>query len=209
MGSGVIFRGHLPDDIGHALAVAAERLAPFHSISWHEQVASTNDMASAAADAGAAEGVVIAANAQTAGRGRLGRSWASPAGAGLYVSAVLRPQPDTLALITIAAGVAIAEGIEAATALGPSVKWPNDVYVGPRKLAGILAEAGSSSFGSHVVLGFGINLRPAAFPPDVAARATSIEGELGRPADRGLVLTECLAALALRYAMLQRGAGDA
>jgi biotin-(acetyl-CoA carboxylase) ligase len=78
-----------------------------------------------------------------------------------------------------------------------------------RKLAGILAEGGSSAGGAdHVVLGFGINLRPAAFPPDVAARATSIESELGRSVDRGLVLAECLAALANRYRALEAGASE-
>jgi BirA family biotin operon repressor/biotin-[acetyl-CoA-carboxylase] ligase len=83
------------------------------------------------------------------------------------------------------------------------------VYVGSRKLAGILAEAGSSAGAvDHVVLGFGINIRRAAYPPEVAARATSIESELGRDVDRGLVLAECLAALSNRYGMLQSGAAD-
>jgi BirA family biotin operon repressor/biotin-[acetyl-CoA-carboxylase] ligase len=161
-----------------------------------------------AAMRGAPEGSVVAANAQSSGRGRLGRMWASPPGAGLYVSVVLHPRREAMSLVTIAAGVAVAEGIEAATGLRASVKWPNDVYVGTRKLAGILAEAGASAAGDHVVVGFGINVQPAALPPDVAARATSIEGELGRAVDRGLVLAECLAALANRYRTLQRGAAD-
>jgi len=200
----------VPGEIDEALARAAGRLGPFaHRLCWHEQVASTNDVAMAAADGGAPEGFVVAANAQSAGRGRRGRSWASPPGAGLYVSAILRPPPQVLPLITIAAGVAVAEGIEAATGLSPCVKWPNDVYAGSRKLAGILAETGSSAAGDHVVVGFGINLRPAAYPPEVAARATSIEDELGRGVDRGLVLAECLATLAHRYEMLQRGASEA
>jgi BirA family biotin operon repressor/biotin-[acetyl-CoA-carboxylase] ligase len=200
----------IPEDITEALARAGARLGPFeHQLSWHEEVASTNDVAIAAADGGAPEGVVIAANAQSSGRGRLGRSWESPPGAGLYVSVILRPPRHVLPLVTIAAGVAVAEGIEAASGLSPGVKWPNDVYVGSRKLAGILAEAGSSAAGEHVVVGFGVNLRTAAFPPDVAARATAIESELGRDVDRGLVLAECLAALADRYRLLQSGARDA
>ena len=110
---------------------------------------------------------------------------------------------------TIAAGVAIVEGIAAATGLVTALKWPNDVYVGMRKLAGILAEgAASSSAIAYVVLGFGINVRPGVWPPDVAARATSIEGELGRAVDRGIVLAECLAAFASRYDDLQRGRGE-
>ena len=200
----------IPKDIAEALARARGRLGPFHNrVSWHGNVPSTNDLAAAMAERGAAHGCVVAANSQSAGRGRLGRSWASPAGAGLYVSTILRPPADVIPLITIAAGVAVADGVRAASGLNPRVKWPNDVYVGPRKLAGILAEAGSPGHGlQHVILGFGINLMTAAYPPDVATRATSIESELGRPPDRGLVLAECLAAFADRYDALQRGAGQ-
>jgi len=172
----------------------------------YQDVASTNDVAAQLAERGADEGSVVVAEAQSAGRGRHGRTWSSPAGAGLYVSTVLRPRPEVALLLTIAAGVSIAEGIQAASGLSPSVKWPNDVFVGARKLAGILAEAGMSATGvSHVVVGFGINVLPAAFPPDVASRATSLEGELGRPVDRGLLLSACLDGLASRYADLQEG----
>ena len=172
----------------------------------YHDVASTNDVAAQLAERGADEGCVVVAEAQSAGRGRHGRTWASPAGAGLYVSAVLRPMPAVAPLLTLAAGVSIAEGIQAASGLHTSVKWPNDLFVGWRKLAGILAEAGTSATGlPHVVLGFGINVLPAAFPPDVAARATSLEGELGRAVDRGLLLSACLDGLAGRYADLQQG----
>ena len=177
---------------------------------WHAELPSTNDRAAAAAEAGAAEGCLIIADMQTAGRGRHGRSWCSPPGAGLYVSVVLRPEPRVVPLVTIAAGVAIADGVRAATGLQTMLKWPNDVQAAGgggagRKLAGILAESGAASGGAaHVVLGFGINISPAAYPPDVAARATSLEAELGRPVDRGAVLVECLAALAARYDDLRR-----
>jgi BirA family biotin operon repressor/biotin-[acetyl-CoA-carboxylase] ligase len=101
-----------------------------------------------------------------------------------------------------------------ATGLDPRLKWPNDVYVGEGKLAGLLAEAGSMDEGGdaedegprlkYVVLGIGINIMPATHPPDVAARATSIEGELGRSIDRGLLLTECLVSLSARYEELRQ-----
>jgi BirA family biotin operon repressor/biotin-[acetyl-CoA-carboxylase] ligase len=180
------------------------------AISWRihrrDEVSSTNDVAAQFAERGAEEGCVVVAEAQSAGRGRHGHGWSSPAGAGLYVSVVLRPRTDVTRLVTIAAGVAIADGIQAATGLDASLKWPNDLYAAGRKLAGILAEAGSSTSGiAHVVLGFGINVRPAAFPPEVASRATSIEGELGRAIDRDLLLESCLARLASRYADLQDG----
>jgi BirA family biotin operon repressor/biotin-[acetyl-CoA-carboxylase] ligase len=195
----------LPPEIADALARASDRLGRFaQRVLWYPELTSTNDVAASLADRGAPEGTIVAADAQTAGRGRQGRVWVSPPGAGLYVSVVLRPRRDAAALLTLAAGVALSEGIEAATGLPTDVKWPNDVYVALRKLAGILAEAGSSGTGlHHVILGCGINILPAAFPPDIARRATSLESELGRPVDRGLVLAECLAGLASRYADLE------
>lgn len=194
----------LPEEFASGLAVARERLGIFaQQILWYPEVGSTNDLAGALADRNAPEGLVVLADRQTAGRGRLGRSWASPSGAGIYASVVLRPSVSASTLLTIAAGVAVAEGIAAATGLSPHVKWPNDVHVSGRKLAGILAEGAVG----HVVLGIGINVQSAAYPPDIAPRATSIESELSRPADRGLVLAECLAALASRYRELQSGRG--
>jgi BirA family biotin operon repressor/biotin-[acetyl-CoA-carboxylase] ligase len=198
---------NLPDDLATAVTLAGDRLGIFaRHILWYAEVGSTNDVAATLADRGEPEGTVVVADAQTTGRGRHGRTWASPSGAGLYMSAVLRPAPHAVGLLTIAAGVALADGIQAATGLGPQLKWPNDVYMGGRKLAGILAEAGTAAGVQHVVLGCGINLMPAAYPADVAARATSIESELGRPVDRGLLLTQCLAALHARYRELQSNA---
>jgi BirA family biotin operon repressor/biotin-[acetyl-CoA-carboxylase] ligase len=202
---------HLPDDLATALAVAGDRIGIFsRRVLWYAEVSSTNDVAAALADRGEPEGSVVIADAQSAGRGRHGRIWASPPGAGLYMSILMRPAAHAVSLLTIAAGVALADGIQAASGLQPQLKWPNDVYIGGRKLAGILAEAGTAKSGvQHVVLGCGINLMPAAYPPDVAARATAIESELGRPIDRGLLLVECLAALHVRYRDLQSRASAA
>ena len=193
--------------MAEAVARAAARIGRFgRDVRWYAEASSTNDIAAALAEQGGAEGSVVIADAQAAGRGRHGRSWSSPAGSGLYVSVVLRPQEHATQLLTIAAGVALVEGIRAATGLVAALKWPNDVMIpaGVRgrdaKLAGILAEGGPS----HVVLGFGINVTPAPYPADVAARATSLERELGRPVDRGALLIECLAALAARYDDVQR-----
>src|SRR5204863_7475405 len=127
------------------------------------------------------EGAVVIADAQTEGRGRRGRSWFSPPGSGLYVSIVLTPSRSAdrrraTALTTIAAGVALAEGIEAATGVRVRLKWPNDLYVGRRKLAGILAEAAAAGDRIHtVVLGYGINCGDAAYPPELRDRVTSLE----------------------------------
>ncbi len=181
---------------------------------WYSTVPSTNDLAGALAERGAREGCAVIAEAQSAGRGRHGRVWSSPPGAGLYISTILRPPTHALSLLTIAAGVAVADAIQRATGLDCQLKWPNDVYAGERKLAGLLAEAGSMEEGDdaddsprlrYVVLGIGINVMPAAHPADVAARATSIEGELGRGIDRGLLLTELLVSLSARYEELRGG----
>ena len=189
-------------------------------LEYYDEIGSTNDVARTRAEGGAGEGFLVVADAQSAGRGRYRRSWASPPGAGLYLSMVLRPAPHAVPLLTIAAGVAVAEGVQTATGLMCDLKWPNDVYIGERKLAGVLAEADANhstgqSTGHHpvpsvsyVVLGIGINVMPAAYPPDVAARATSIEDQLGRPIDRGLLLAECLVSLARRYRDLQTGRDD-
>ncbi|MBM3778959.1 MAG: biotin--[acetyl-CoA-carboxylase] ligase [Acidimicrobiia bacterium] len=194
-----------------SIAVALERARPGLGVFgtplfWREAIGSTNDLAGELASNGAAEGALVVADAQVAGRGRRGRAWRSPPGAGLYASIVLRPPPDVVPLLTLAAGVAIAAGVRDSTGVEPSLKWPNDVWVGDRKLAGVLAEAGASAEGvQHVVLGFGINLRAQRLAPEVDGLATSIEREAGRPPDRGDVLAACLVQLWQRYESLRRG----
>jgi BirA family biotin operon repressor/biotin-[acetyl-CoA-carboxylase] ligase len=183
---------------------------------WLDSTASTNDVAARLAEAGASEGTTVVAETQTAGRGRHGRVWLSPPGAGLYVSVIVRPGVALSAgdhpgaLITLASGVAIAEAVRAVTGLPAEIKWPNDVLIGRRKLAGILTESAvQSGIPQFVIIGFGVNLRPAAFPPELALRKTSIEEETTRPADRALLLAEILAAMSERYADLQAGRFDA
>jgi len=177
-------------------------------VSWYSEIGSTNDVALLMAQRGAPDGTVVGADLQTAGRGRQGRAWSSPPGSGLYVSMIVRPPAVIAPLLTIAAGVSVVEGIREATGLSMDLKWPNDVYAGGRKVAGILAESGLSDARlTHVVLGIGINVNHANYPPEVATRATSIERELGRTVDRGLVLASCLSALTVRYRQLQKEPG--
>jgi BirA family biotin operon repressor/biotin-[acetyl-CoA-carboxylase] ligase len=109
-------------------------------------------------------------------------------------------------LTTLAAGVALAEGVAAATGLQVDLKWPNDLHVSRRKLAGILAEGAPDG---AIVLGYGINVAATAFPPELGDRATSLESELGRAVDRPTVLVETLAALSRRYEDLLAGRFDA
>jgi BirA family biotin operon repressor/biotin-[acetyl-CoA-carboxylase] ligase len=209
----------LPPELAAPLARAAGRLGPCAAgLRWYPEVGSTNDVALALAEHGADEGTVVVADAQTRGRGRLGRVWVSPPGAGVYASVILRPSDRATSLITLGTGVGLAEGVQAATGLVVHLKWPNDLFVSVdagargagRKVAGILTERGSEPERSNwVVVGFGINVLPAAYPAEIAARATSLETELGRSVDRGLVLVECLAAVWARYRALEAGhAGD-
>src|SRR5215207_2564672 len=192
----------LPPEYQAALQQSAARRGAFGStLHYSSEIGSTNDEAARLAERGAPEGTTVVASAQTAGRGRLGRSWFSPPGAGLYVSVICRSL-KAVPYLTLAGGVAVAEGIRAASGLPVEIKWPNDIVADAgsarrRKLAGVLAEASSGSDGvQYVVLGFGINLRPAAYPAEISDRATSLEAELGREANAPLVLAESLASLA-------------
>jgi BirA family biotin operon repressor/biotin-[acetyl-CoA-carboxylase] ligase len=151
---------------------------------------STSDRARALALAGAPDGTLVTASAQSAGRGRQGRTWSAPPGRALLASIVLRDVP---ALLTLASAVAVADVVGPAAA----IKWPNDVLLGGRKVAGILAEGRPQE--GWAVLGIGINVavRPEDLPPELAARA----GGLGlSPADVEPVLAALLAALEARLA---------
>lgn len=190
----------LPADLAETLAAQEARLGPFAAVRYRAEVDSTNDLAMALAAAGAPEGTSVLAGFQRAGRGRRGRSWFSPPGAGLYLSVIVRPvgPTESLSLITLAAGVAVARALWTATGLGVEIKWPNDLVLGRpwRKLGGLLCEsvAGGAAVDA-VVIGIGVNLRPAAYPPDIADRATSVDTEIGRPMDRAPLIAEILAAL--------------
>ena len=205
------------DDVRAAIDRARARLGRLASpIECLPTTSSTNDVALArcvttGGEPSDAVGFVVVADQQTAGRGRRGHAWFSPPGSGLYVSAVVAPararvdSSRATSLLTLAAGVGVAEGIARATGLRPDLKWPNDLLVGPRKLAGILAEAAP---GEQVVVGYGINIAPAAYPPELQDRATSLATETGRAVDRVRVLVETLAALSSRYEDLLDGRFD-
>jgi BirA family biotin operon repressor/biotin-[acetyl-CoA-carboxylase] ligase len=176
------------------------------------EVGSTNDVAAARAAHGESEGLVVVAEAQRSGRGRLGRAWHSPAGSGLYVSVLLQPPAAIAPLLTLMGGVALCEAVREGTGLAVEIKWPNDLLApgGKRKLAGILVEG--SATGSrldYAIFGFGINVRASAYPVEIRDRATSLEEELGRQVDGNAVLDVALAALDRCYDELLSGRGDA
>ena len=179
------------------------------TILHYDSLPSTNTEAASQAARGAAEGVCVVAREQTRGRGRQERVWASPPDAGLYFSIVLRPRLklEAWALITLSAALAVHDALLEACALETDIKWPNDILAadaafGARKLCGILAETVETKTGRACILGIGINLNERAYPPELAARATSVEGATGKAADRERVLASLCKHLARRYAQL-------
>lgn len=169
-----------------------------------EETASTNADVRAAADSGAAEGLVVIAERQTGGRGRLDRQWESPARAGVLLSFLVRPSvaATRLPLLPLLTGVALVEAVRAVAELPAMVKWPNDVLLDGRKLAGILVERTANA----VVVGLGVNVstRPDELP---VPTATSVQIAGGAP-DRQSLATEILRAFERRYAGFIDTAGD-
>lgn len=179
---------HLVKASGMQFSAAAVQAALSAEDGWHvaykKQVDSTNNWARDEAEAGAKEWTVFVADEQTAGRGRMGRSFYSPNATGLYMSVVLRPDCEAAeaGLLTVAAAEAAAEGIEAVFGETVAIKWVNDCYIDGRKVSGILTEA---SLGleearlRYAVVGIGINVAPPAggWPKDVADRAGTVLSE--------------------------------
>jgi BirA family biotin operon repressor/biotin-[acetyl-CoA-carboxylase] ligase len=186
-------RGYRLDAMPDSLT--ADVVVPKLTTAWlgrawrhHASVGSTNDEAAAWARAtpGAPAGAVVVADAQDKGRGRLGRRWHSPPGESLYLSVVLRPPlpPHRVPPMTLAAGVAVAETLLAFD-VTPSLKWPNDVQLDGKKVAGILTEmSGDIDRVHHLVVGIGVNLNTRVFPDELAAIATSVALERGAPLSR-------------------------
>ena len=190
-----------PEDIGAALA--ARRDLGWVRLVYLPEVGSTNDVAVRLAGAGAPDGTTVLAARQTGGRGRRGRAWHSPRDAGLYLTTLVRGAPSPL--LTLLAGVAVAEAIRAVSGVAAELKWPNDVVLrvaraggsgaAPRKVAGILSERLPAAAGEGAVVGIGVNVRRADYPPDLADRAAPLETAAGRAVERGPLLAGLLAGL--------------
>ncbi|HEX4825601.1 MAG TPA: biotin--[acetyl-CoA-carboxylase] ligase [Candidatus Polarisedimenticolaceae bacterium] len=179
----------------------------------HDATGSTNDDAKALAREGAPAATVVIAGSQSAGRGRLGRAWHSAQGLGLYLSVLVRPEEpaDRLGRFALAAAVATCRACRTLGASRASIKWPNDVLVGHRKLAGILAEMKAGESGRELVLGIGVNVGHGAedFPADLRDAATSLALAAGAPApERETVAVELLDALGDALNRLESGAWD-
>lgn len=169
-------------------------------------LASTNDTLRALAVEGAAEGTVVTANAQTAGRGRKGRAWVSPDAGNLYFSVLLRPHelhPARVATLSPAMGLAVAEGLRASTGVDARLKWPNDVWINRLKVAGLLAESSLAGQALRfVIVGVGVNVNLAEIPNELADIATSLRRVCGEEVDRERVLRSCLEHIERTYRTL-------
>jgi BirA family biotin operon repressor/biotin-[acetyl-CoA-carboxylase] ligase len=175
-----------PFDLSLFAALAPELAA---RLQWHEETASTNDAAAALGRAGAPHGTIVGAERQSHGRGRRGSPWHLGAGDGLAFSLLLRPDfaRPLWPRLALAAGLAVCQVVERAGLAG-AIKWPNDVLVAGRKVAGILVEAATE----FVVVGIGINVNGSEFPAELADTATSLQQQSGRRWDREWVLAAAI-----------------
>ncbi|MGI8554083.1 MAG: biotin--[acetyl-CoA-carboxylase] ligase [Dehalococcoidia bacterium] len=168
----------------------------------HEPVVgSTMDIVRQRAAEGAEEGLVVSADEQTAGRGRYGRRWLAPPGVNLAVSILLRPSLERLKTLSIAMPLGVVAGIQVITGLQPSIKWPNDIQINGRKLAGILLESEiNGQVPRFAVAGIGLNVNfDTAAEPEIADLATSLLRETGRTHEREAILAACLNAWERSY----------
>lgn len=173
---------------------------------YFEETGSTNHEAALLAEQQAPEGTVVIANHQTRGKGRNQRSWFSPAGGGIYLSLILRPAipPTGAPKLSLLAAVAAAETLISLTKLEVLIKWPNDLLVRGKKIAGILAEmSGDAHAVNHVIVGIGINVNtaPGSFPGDIRDNATSVLAETGAPCQRSRVVRALLEHLEFYYSL--------
>lgn len=169
------------------------------NIIWFDCVDSTNTRAKSMAILGVPHGTVLIADRQTAGRGRMGRSFQSPAGVGIYMSVILRPNcpAGQLMHLTCATAVAMCDAVEAAAGIRPGIKWTNDLVYGKRKLAGILTELVTTPTETAAIIGIGINCcqTHADFDPEIQSFAGSLAMATGTPVDRASVAAAMLTAL--------------
>jgi BirA family biotin operon repressor/biotin-[acetyl-CoA-carboxylase] ligase len=180
-----------------------------HTIHFYHQVDSTNLTAVELAQRGAPEGTVVLADRQLRGRGRGDRLWYSPAGVGIYCSIVLRPKVMVAKaqLITLMTGVAVAKAVSLKTGLSPQIKWPNDILVNDKKVAGLLLESkATTTVVEHAVIGIGINVNhtSADLPEQLLGGASSLRMELGQAVERDGLIAQLFIEIESLYERLQR-----
>ncbi|HAV62682.1 MAG TPA: biotin--[acetyl-CoA-carboxylase] ligase [Verrucomicrobiales bacterium] len=197
----------LADDL---VARLGEDVVIGREIIVYRETASTNDIVERLAREGAAEGLVVFAESQSKGRGRLGRRWHSPPGMGLFFSVLLRPKlrPMEATQLTVAAATALVRAIDRTSGVRAEIKWPNDLLVDGRKLAGVLTELSAElDTIKHVTLGIGLDVNQSAadFPPELRSIATSLRIASGQRVMRPDLATAVLQELGKDYARIVRG----
>lgn len=164
---------------------------------------STNVQAKRLAEAHAPHGTLVVSDRQDGGKGRRGRSWASPSGVGIWMSLILRPEiaPSSASMLTLAAALAVREGIREETGLSPLIKWPNDLVLNGKKICGILTEMSTELMEiQYVITGIGINVNQREFPSEIRDTATSLIQEAGRSFRRSSLIAAILKAFEKDYA---------
>lgn len=172
------------------------------NVFYYDSTDSTNLRIREAGDAGAPHGTLAVADRQTAGRGRRGRSWESPAGSSIYMSVLLRPEfkPDRASMLTLVMACSVAQGIMDCEAVDVQIKWPNDIIINGKKLVGILTEMSSQiDYINHVTVGVGINVNMTEFPEEIAETATSLQLECGHPVKRAPLIAAVMRRLEENY----------
>lgn len=174
------------------------------SVYYFQCTDSTNVQAKQLAEQGAEHGSIVVADEQTAGRGRRGRSWDSPAGKNLYFTLLLKPDfaPDMAPMLTLVMAMAVAKGLERCIGYksGIGIKWPNDLVINGRKICGILTEMTlEQSYIKNVIIGVGINADKQTFAPELVDKATSLEDECGKKLCKAKLLAEIMAAFEEDY----------
>lgn len=175
-------------------------------IVYYDETDSTNLRIKQLGDEGAAHGTLAVADRQTAGRGRRGRSWESPAGSSIYMSILLRPQipPDKAPMLTLVMACSVAEGLQDCAETygysGIQIKWPNDIIINGKKLAGILTEMSTQiDYINHVTVGVGINVNRTEFPEEIRETATSLRLECGHVVKRAPIIAAIMKRLEANY----------
>jgi BirA family biotin operon repressor/biotin-[acetyl-CoA-carboxylase] ligase len=212
---GVEIKGHTAS--GYQLQKLPDILAPSlirpelgenevgHRIVHYFRTDSTNDVALKLAAQGAAHGTVVLAEEQTAGRGRLGRSWYSEKSSGIYVSIILRPplQPAAAPVLTLMTGVATQQAVSTTTGLPVDIRWPNDLLLNGKKVCGILTEMSAELDRLHaIILGIGLNVNHREMPPELKEIATSLRMEGRKAYSRAQILVALLKELEREYRLL-------
>jgi BirA family biotin operon repressor/biotin-[acetyl-CoA-carboxylase] ligase len=219
---------HSSQKDGYALVESSRRLLPYQvkkhlktrvigqQITYLPTTPSTNDVArwlAAGGDPGPLHGTVVIAEEQTGGVGRLGRAWVSPEG-GIWITIILRPTIpiDHVFMITMVGAVAVARAIRRESGLGAMIKWPNDVYIGDKKVAGLLLELDAEADSIHYcLLGIGIdaNFDPSMLSPDLQRQVTTLRAELEQEVDRARLLARLLRDFERHYDLLEAQEYDA